>query len=89
MTDRPGLHDLIKELRLELEKAELHDSDRSAKLRDLSAQIEARLDTHIEEDHQREIAEELNEEIVEFAAEHPELAASIRSIVNMLSSIGI
>lgn len=92
--DEHSDHDLriqkiIQELKAELENAEVADPDKRARLERLIESIDGRLEGHLEEDHHQELVEELREEAMEFDVEHPDISGTIRSFLNMLSSIGI
>ena len=82
--------DLIQDLRNELEQAADHeDPARQERLERLIENIDARLEGRIGDEHHQEIVDELREEAVEFEVEHPDVSATIRGFLNMLSSIGI
>lgn len=89
MTEHPGLHELINRLKRELEDLDRADPRKSEELGVLIETIEDRLGAHLEEDHQHELLDELNEEVVNFESEHPEFAGTIRSLINMLSNLGL
>ena len=87
--ERAGLHQLLTELKCELDRISEDNPDEQAKLRGLVDTIEARINARLEEDPQQELFEEITEEVVEFENDHPEFAATVRNLVNMLSNLGI
>lgn len=89
MNEHPGVHELIAKLKRELEEIDDGDPGKSEELSALVETIEDRLEAHLEEDHQHELLDELNEEVVNFETEHPEFAGTIRNLINMLSNLGL
>lgn len=82
------LYELLNELKTELDRVEL-DEQRSAQLEALMNSIEARIAVHLDEDPQQDLLDEINEEALEFETDHPDIVATVRSLVNMLSNLGI
>ena len=89
MTQHPGVHDLINKLKSELDNLSDDDPAKGEELAALIGTIEDRLGAHLEEDHQSELLDELNEEVLNFESEHPEFAGTIRGLINMLSNLGL
>lgn len=87
--ENAGLHELLADLKDELDRISEHTEEDQEDLRGLVDTIEARINAHLGEDPQQELFEEITEEVVEFENDHPEFAATIRSLVNMLSNLGI
>lgn len=87
--NQKGVHELLRELKEQLDGVGAQSPEKRTRLENLIANIEGRLNSHINEDYQQELVEEISEEVVEFEADHPTAAATIRSIVNMLSSAGL
>ena len=87
--EHAGLHQLLAELKSELDRISEDDPGRQTELRGLVDTIEARIHAHLEEDPQQELFDEITEEVVEFENDHPEFAATVRNLVNMLSNLGI
>jgi hypothetical protein len=87
--NQKGVHELLRELKDQLDRVAAQSSEKRTRLENLIANIEGRLNSHINEDYQQELVDEISEEVVEFEADHPTAAATIRSIINMLSSLGL
>ena len=87
--NQKGVHELLRELKDQLDGVAAQSSEKRTRLENLIANIEGRLNSHINEDYQQELVDEISEEVVEFEADHPTAAATIRSIINMLSSLGL
>ena len=83
------MRELIEELRGELASAAEEDPAKRERLERLVESIDSRLEGHLAEDHQQELIDELREEAVEFEVEHPDVSATLRGFLQMLSSIGI
>lgn len=79
---------LIAELRATLAETEVDDAARRERLDRIVERLDERLASGPPHDH-HQLAEELREDAMEFAVEHPDLAATLRSFMRMLSSIGI
>lgn len=84
--EQRSAHALIEDLKAELARAPVDDPAARERLE----RIVARLDERVEDEppHQ-ELVDELTEDVAEFEAAHPHLAATLRGFMNMLSSIGI
>ena len=82
-----GIHDLLRELREKLDN--LHAPEERERLTRLADDIEGRMTAHLNEDHQQELIDELRDEVIQFEARHPDAAATIHSLINMLSSLGL
>lgn len=87
--NQQGVHELLRELTSQLDDIGSQSPEKRIRLESLIANIEGRLSSHINEDYQQELVDEISEEVVEFEADHPTAAATIRSIINMLSSLGL
>ena len=84
-----GVHELLRELKDQLDGIGSQSSEKRVRLENLIANIEGRLSSHINEDYQQELVDEISEEVVEFETDHPNAAATIRNIINMLSGLGL
>jgi hypothetical protein len=82
-----GVHDLLRELRDKLEN--VTSPEERDRLGNLVNDIEGRLTAHLNEDHHQEVIEELRDEVIQFEARHPDAAATIHNLINMLSSLGL
>ena len=87
--NQQGIHELLRELKDQLDGIGSQSSEKRLRLENLIANIEGRLSSHINEDYQQELVDEISEEVVEFEADHPNAAATIRNIINMLSGLGL
>lgn len=83
------LRQVIEDLRQELEQVASEDPAKRERLERLRSSIDARLEGPVAADHQQELIEELRDEAVEFEVEHPDVSATLRGFLNMLSNIGI
>ena len=80
---------MLSELKSELDRISDGNPEEQTQLRGLVDTIEARIHAHLGEDPQQELFDEITEEVVEFENDHPEFAATVRNLVNMLSNLGI
>ena len=87
--NQQGIHELLRELKDQLDGIGSQSSEKRMRLENLIANIEGRLSSHINEDYQQELVDEISEEVVEFETDHPNAAATIRNIINMLSGLGL
>ena len=87
--NQQGIHELLRELKDQLDGIGSQSSEKRLRLENLIANIEGRLSSHINEDYQQELVDEISEEVVEFETDHPNAAATIRNIINMLSGLGL
>jgi hypothetical protein len=85
--DQQGISDLLRELRETT--ARIDSPEEKQRLTQLAADIEARLDAHLNEDHQQELIDQMRDEVMRFEASHPDAAATIHNLVNMLSNLGL
>jgi len=82
-----GVHELLRELQSQLDQ--VRSPEDRERLTNLVTDIRSRLGAHLDEDPQQELIDELREEVIEFEADHPDAAATIHSLINMLSNLGI
>ena len=87
--NQQGVHELLRELKDQLDGIGSQSSEKRMRLENLIANIEGRLSSHINEDYHQELVDEISEEVVEFETDYPNAAATIRNIINMLSSLGL
>lgn len=85
----PSTHELLQRLRAKLDAVGRDENRRAAEIDGLVRRLDRRIEGHINEDEQREILADIEQEIVEFEVEHPEVAGTLRNILNMLSSLGV
>ena len=86
---QPSTHELLQRLRAKLESVGRDEPRRAAEIKALIQRLDRRIDGHINEDEQREILADIEQEVVEFEVEHPELVGAVRNLLNMLSSLGV
>ena len=87
--EKERLQATVKQLHDELAQAEGVDPDTLARLRTLTAEMEQALETgdanHVEV---KSRAKGLNDLLLEFEAEHPQLAVSIGRVADALAAMG-
>lgn len=84
------MHQLLKELHVELENAENIDEDSQQLLKNISRDIQ-KLITNKKPDLKKknDIFESLEEAVEQFEGTHPSLTAAINKIAEALSNMGI
>lgn len=85
---RQQLLKLLESLRSELAQVTL-DADRAAELTRLIDAIEAQLPAQDDESVHPDLLDELNREAASLELEHPDTVATVRTLINMLSNLGI
>ena len=78
----------LQALQDEIEKTQTDDEEKQAKLNDLQALIQQAMEEP-EDHHKQSLRERLRESLLGFGLEHPSLTASMESVCEYLSSLGI
>lgn len=86
-----GLYDSLRNLREKLKEAGKIDEESKELLKNLLDDIHRLIDKEGEEssNESKNIIERLRESAEEFEISHPELAASINTVINGLSNFGL
>ena len=89
--DPQQLHETLRQLHAELERAEAVDDESRELLRSLVADIQAVLDRPARAPgHETEsLGERLREAMQRFEVSHPALSAAVEQVLNTLSGAGI
>lgn len=78
----------LQDLHDEIEKTQTDDEEKRAALNELQSLIKQAMDEP-EDYHKRSLRERLRGSLLEFEVEHPSLTASMETVCEYLSSLGI
>ncbi len=87
--NRGELHEPIERLRAEIRKLGEDDEAIKQRMKRLLADLERKLESSEEPEHEPHLGESLRENIERFEAEHPRLTGVLNQLMIELSNMGI
>lgn len=84
-----SLHDKLEQLRTELAGASKLDDKTHAQLRALVTDIERAIESEKEELEGEPLSEQVEDMVLKFEADHPQLTSALNQVAIALSNLGI